>query len=204
MLSPLLFSFLLVAKISNVTLLHVGCHCCEEMIAYEKIGISSDHITWIDAQDDKVRACQNKNVSNVIHAVLHSHVSNQIFHCATNSESSSLKAFAHHKLAFPHVSIQFRKKVRTTTLDRVLFNRTVPNIWVLRVQGSELDVLLGSARSLRFADVILTKYDTTLYRNGATLNALTHFLLSHSFELYSNTLPQFGWGEALFVRHQYG
>jgi FkbM family methyltransferase len=85
---------------------------------------------------------------------------------------------------FPHeLSIQRETTVNAVTLDTWCEeNRIAPEILWMDVQGAELDVLSGAARSLHSVKAILTEVGISPYYHGHTLKPnIDAFLSVHGF-----------------------
>lgn len=92
-------------------------------------------------------------------------------------------------------------EVPTTTLDKIIQDKTKYNVLNIDVEGAELLVLRGAIELLNTIDaIILEAQDKLRFEGSCTRDQITAFLESKGFELkaYNDTGKQ--WGDCLYVK----
>lgn len=96
--------------------------------------------------------------------------------------SSSIFPFSEAgKEAFPGLRMSRTERLETTTLDQIFSDGTpVPNIWVVDVQGSEYEVLVGGEESLRDCQAIRIEVSAPpVYEGGKSMDTVREYLGKH-------------------------
>jgi len=129
------------------------------------------------------------------------------FNVASNrGESSSMLELGLHKKLRPDIkyvsSFTMQTKRIDTFLEREVENPRRFNCAVIDTQGADLKVLRGFGSYLdNFDSLYVEVSDQVLYEGGATIREIIGFLDDHGFALmHVESVPQFFWGNALFVR----
>jgi FkbM family methyltransferase len=94
--------------------------------------------------------------------------------------SSILKPTGHLK-QFPHITFDSKAIVEMDKLDNIKYDRSLYDFICLDVQGYELEVLKGAAKSLEHIKEILIDVHAGLYENGATIEEIDSLLVSLGF-----------------------
>ena len=92
-------------------------------------------------------------------------------------------------------------QVPTTTLDKLIVDKSKYNFINIDVEGAELLVLKGAVELLTYVDAIMLETQTRLRFDGScTQDELVAFLKLHNFVMdqYNDTGNQ--WGDALFLK----
>ncbi len=187
---------------SSKIILHCGAHLGEESTEYKRCG--AEEIFWVEAQPEKIVALKESFGSrNVFSGVLADESRVQVpFYVTSNSLSSSSRRINPNQW---QVVVDEVIQLQTITLDDVareiyLINRTLPDLLVLDLQGSEYEAILGGIFLLSKIDFIIVEFSTfELYDNQKTLNDIVSILNSKSFEMFYK-VENSGHGEAFFVR----
>lgn len=191
-------------SLGDVTgVLHVGAHTGEEADLYQRHGI--DKVTWIEA-DPTLKGKLEANVAQfpghrVIMSAVGSHPHRGQFHRTSNAgASSSLKPLAEHSEIWPDVLVDSVDDIQVTTLD-LLHNEhdfRGHNLWVLDVQGSEVDALRGASTSLAIADYVLCEFTGPMYQRGSYLSDIDAFMTD--FTAATVWVSDAGFGEVFYRR----
>ena len=92
-------------------------------------------------------------------------------------------------------------EVPTTTLDRIVDDKSKYNFLNMDVEGAELMVLRGAGEVLKHMDcIMLETQDKIRFEGSCTRQELVEFLDGHGFELkeYHDTGKE--WGDCLFLK----
>jgi FkbM family methyltransferase len=185
--------------------IHIGAHHGEEDQCYKKLGIqnkvfvepiSSNFFTMFDKlaeDDDKNVIYFNTALGNYIgHAEMWTS-SNQ------NESASVLKPKNHLQLH----NVQFGKKIKVpmTKLDNISLDRSLYNMINIDVQGYELEVFKGGAKTLEGIDYIMSEINRDeVYEDCAHIEELKEFLLPYGFELVESVWAGGQWGDGFFIK----
>jgi len=191
-------------------ILHIGAHNCEELEIYNKaLETNSQNIIWIEAILSKVIEAKQRNIPNVYNAVITDKDDDlHNFNIADNSDSSSIYNFKTHTLSYPKISYKEHLVVKTVTLDsffeRNNINPKLYNIWNLIIQGAELLALRGAAKSIEFADIIITKvFVEELYTGCSMISEMDTFMNAAGFLRIITEFKEHGWGEAVYMNQKF-
>jgi len=189
-------------KIKGV--IQVGAHHGQEYDYYVKCRI--EPIVFIEPLAEAFKILKEKfsNSTNVF-----------LFNCAcgdyetkakmyvdTNNKgmSSSLLKPKEHLVEYPTIPFDKEELVPVRRLDNLPIHRSLFNLLVMDVQGTELMVLLGAPETLEHIDYIYTEINTKeLYEGGVFLHELDAFL--NQFDrVETKEVPHKGWGDAIYIR----
>lgn len=191
-------------SISIKGVLHIGAHKCEELSMYNRIGIKSDQIDWIEANPELVQYNKERGI-HVHQAAVSDKEEDVSFHITNNGESSSLLDFGTHATSYDWCKVVKSINVRTQTLASVIENNNIPihqrNVWNLDIQGVELNALRSAGSYIDNADAIYSEVNTEeVYKNCGLLSEMDEFLKSKGFVRQITAMTDKGWGDALWVR----
>jgi len=122
-------------------------------------------------------------------------------------QSNSLLEPLTHLTAHPEVKFTGKQEVNVRRLDDMT-NDEVPrqfyNMLYMDVQGYELEVLRGAAKTLNGIEYIYTEVNRDeLYKGCGKIDELDAFLAPYGFvRVETEWAGNFGWGDALYVRRQ--
>ena len=194
---------------NNITVkgvLHIGAHECEELGFYNRLGLPSNNIVWIDAMHNKVAEARNRGIPNVYQSVITDKDNQDVkFNVSNNGQSSSILEFQTHAVEHPWVKYVSSTIEKTTTIDTFFSRHNLEsskyNFWNFDIQGAELLALKGASNSLQYADALyLEVNEDYLYKDCALIGEIDEFLKSKGFNRVYTTMTQHKWGDALYLR----
>lgn len=186
--------------------LHVGAHECEEMGIYNRLGVSSENIIWVDANKLQVDTMIQKGIPNVYHATISDKDDEDVtFHFTNNVQSSSILEFGTHLQEHPHVKFVASVLQKSITVDTFFKRNSLDaskyNMWNFDIQGAEMLALKGAQESLKYVNAIYMEVnEKELYKQGALLPDIDYFLEKNNFKRVVTYMTRHGWGDALYVR----
>ena len=191
-------------------IIHVGANVGQEFESYRSAGLQS--VLYIEPIPDVYTKLQ-KRISvdsrhRAINALCTEREGDEVdFHIASNGgQSSSIFQFGFHAERHPDVTYHAKLRLRTTTLDRIIFG--TPGIrpelldcLVLDVQGAEAIILLGGKRTLGLCQFVFAEVNEGgLYEGDVPYEKIIVDLLKeHGFLLKCLDINSDGWGNAFFV-----
>jgi hypothetical protein len=194
------------AGISPKGVLHVGAHECEELPFYQRLGIMTDHMVWIDAIQSKVQQSKDKGIPNVFQAVITDKDDAIVtFKVTNNVQSSSILEFGTHAAHHPWVHFVSQSEEKTVTLDTFFQRQQLDpsryDFWNFDIQGAEMLALKGATGALKYAKALYLEVNTEeVYKGCAKLEELDAFLMNLGFKRVVTDITPHGWGDALYVR----
>jgi len=185
--------------------IHVGGHLGEERKEYMANGWGD--VVWIEAQPslaEQLREITSGSGDRVIQAAIWDSSDQELsLHISTNSESTSLLDFGTHKQDHPEISFSEEIPIKTITLDALALPPTHDYL-ALDIQGAELRALKGFTNGLANIKWICTEFNSReVYKGCALIDELDEFLESQGFIRKITRVTPFGWGDALYVRHEH-
>lgn len=185
-------------------ILHVGAHKCEENPIYLK-HVSKDKIYWVEAIDNIVKENLIKNPElNIINECVSDKNGDSVeFKITNNTLSSSILELGEHKKMHPNVKVIKTITKKTKTLDTILEENQLENLFnllVLDLQGAEMLALKGLKNNINDFNFIYTEVnEKEIYKNCILLKDLDYYLYNLGFERrYLTTLNNYG--NALYIR----
>lgn len=168
------------------SIIHVGANAGQERFLYESLGLKVIWIEPISAVFETLRRNIRGFRNQIAIRALAADVSGRVvtFNVANNGgASSSMFLLAEHKKIWPDVHFVETIELETSTLDELIPQSEPIDALVLDTQGAELLVLQGARRILRDARFVKAEAaDFLSYYGGATLEQLTRFLSTMSYE----------------------
>ena len=184
---------------------HIGAHDCEEIFFYNRLGITNEHIVWIDAIPLKVNEATIRGIPNVYNSVITDKDDEEIiFNISNNVQSSSVLEFGTHSQEHPSVVYVDKLQLKSITIDTFFERNNIDaskyNFWNFDIQGAELMALKGSTQSIKYAKAIyLEVNEKELYKNCGLITEIDTFLFKYNFKRVLIKMTQFGWGDALYI-----
>lgn len=189
--------------------IHVGANTGQEMRSYRSAGLES--VIYIEPIPDVFRKLQRRIARDPRHRAINALCAERegdevTFYIASNGgQSSSIFEFGSHSELYPDVNYQSKLRLRTTTLDAIIFG--TPGIrpelldcLVIDVQGAEANVLLGGERTLSLCQFVFTEIsEGGLYKGDVPFEKIIELLKGHGFVLKCLDINRDGWGNAFFV-----
>jgi FkbM family methyltransferase len=194
-------------KITGI--LHIGAHECEELIDYNKEGISTEKTYWVEAMPNKVEFCRDRYGKGLhIYQAVIDECDNEkvIFNVTNNGQSSSLLEFGSHAINHPYVQVIGKMEMQTTRLDTLIEREHIPinslNFLNLDIQGVELRALKSMEKYLQYVDYIYSEVNTEeVYKNCNLLGEIDDFLRKFGFERVAlHIFQNCGWGDAFYIK----
>jgi FkbM family methyltransferase len=129
---------------------------------------------------------------------------------ANNGQSSSILKPALHLLQYPHIKFEDTVEVNITTLDNFMtsyysngFMGEAPkyNMINIDVQGYELEVFKGGAKTLENIDYIITEVNRdVVYHQCPFIDDLDLFLSKFGFKRVETDWAGNTWGDAFYIK----
>ncbi len=190
--------------------IHVGANRGEEFDSYRRAGLES--VVYIEPIPEIFAQLQRRISADRRHKAINALCADRDgddvdFHVASNGgHSSSIFEFGTHAARHPNVTYVSTLKLRTTTLDRIVFETPALDprpldCLVIDVQGAEAKVLAGGKRTLaqcRFLFIEVS--EGGLYKGDAPVEEIVAMLKVEGFDLKSLDIHYTGWGNAFFVK----
>jgi hypothetical protein len=192
-------------KINIKGCFHVGAHDCEELTIYNKFGIKSEDIVWVDALAFKVRQSIAKGIPNVYHALITDKDDEDIlFNVANNLQSSSILDFGTHSTEHPGVVFIDKIHMNSITIDTFFERNNLDaskyDFWNFDIQGAELLALKGATQSIKHAKVLYLEVNSKeLYKNCALIHEIDEYLAQFNFKRVLTNMTIHKWGDALYI-----
>ena len=188
-------------KISGV--LHIGAHHGEENKFYRDLGLKNriyfepgsknfvtlkKHIAGYHPKYQIALGNENKDVMLNLDA-------------DNNGMSNSILKPKLHLTKYPNIHFNNSEIVKMRRLDDLELDLTIFNLIVIDVQGYELEVFKGAAKTLGQIDYIVSEINKEeLYEGGTTIGQLLEFLTPYGFKLVEQLWTDQGWGDGLFIK----
>lgn len=190
--------------------IHVGANLGQEFYSYCRAGLES--AVYIEAIPEIFAELQKRISADPRHQAINALCTDREgddvdFHLASNEgQSSSILEFGTHAARHPSVKYVGTLKLRTTTLDRIVFD--TPSLdprpldcLVLDVQGAEAKVLAGGKRTLAQCRFVFAEVsEGGVYKGDAPVEEIITMLRAEGFHLKSLDIHRAGWGNAFFVK----
>lgn len=194
----------------NVTgVLHVGAHLGEEAPAYNAKGITN--VVWVEGNPDLIEQLSSLVThygQRVIQALVSDLEGDEVtFHITDDPQhtrmSSSILELELHKKHAPWVVEIEQRKLRTTTIDNLVFANEIRdcNFINLDIQGAELLALKGAESFLETCDYVYTEVNTNyLYKDCVLLPELDAWLGARGFTRVDTVMTPAEWGDAFYIK----
>jgi FkbM family methyltransferase len=198
-----------ILKDNNIFLkgvLHIGAHECEELKYYVSEGINPVKIDWIEANKNIAERMRSLGIPNIHCFAVDNEEGEAEFFVTNNGQSSSLLKFGTHEQSYPWCKVTEVHKVQKKRLDTFFkenpeINVSERNLWVLDIQGSELNALKSASDYINHVDAIYSEVNTQyVYQNCGLLQEMDNFLEEKGFKRVKTHMTDQGWGDALWVR----
>jgi hypothetical protein len=190
-------------KITGV--MHIGAHECEELHAYNKLGVANEDIIWIEAINEKVIQAKNRNIPNVYNAVITDKDDDDIiFNISNYIQASSVLELGFCSREHPNIvyinQIHLKSITINSFFERNNINENKYNLWNFDIQGAELMALKGATKYIKYAKAIFLEIcESELYAHQALLKDIDLYLSQYNFKRVITKFTPFTWGEALYI-----
>jgi hypothetical protein len=193
-------------------ILHIGAHFGEEYETYESNDIKNlIFFEPVPVTFEKLKEKLNGKAMLVNTALGNSEgkISMNV-ETANNGQSSSILKPALHLLQYPHIKFEDTVEVNITTLDNFMtsyysngFMGEAPkyNMINIDVQGYELEVFKGGAKTLENIDYIITEVNRdVVYHQCPFIDDLDLFLSKFGFKRVETDWAGNTWGDAFYIK----
>lgn len=187
--------------------IHVGAHYAEEQPVYDAIGSKST--LWIEANNELVQKIANQFNEridvNVIEAVISGRKGEAVFQIHNDTHTSSILDMDFIAESHPELEVVKKVVVETTSLDELFDDYRIDikqfNFLTLDIQGVEYEALLGFTEGLKHIDYVYVEVETkNLYVGGMNYDKIKKFMEQNGFELVTEHIRHWFWGDCLFAR----
>ncbi|MGH7072969.1 MAG: FkbM family methyltransferase [Stellaceae bacterium] len=190
--------------------IHVGAHIGQEFEDYRRDGLES--VVYVEPIPEVFEKLKERvSVDSRFHpiqALCTDRDGDEVdFHVSSNNGgSSSIFPLGSHAIYYPRVTYVSTLRLRTTTLDSLIFNTpgldpTPFDYLVMDVQGAEAKVLKGATRTLRQCRFVFAEVsEGGLYDGDVPFEGIMALLKEHGFRLKAIDLNKLDWGNAFFVK----
>ena len=195
-------------KLQISGILHIGAHECEELNDYNRVGLNNSNIYWIEAMQEKVDLCRNRDKGvNIYQAVIDEEDNKEItFNITNNGQSSSILEFGSHETSHPQVHIVSKKQMTTTRMDTLIERENMPieklNFVNLDIQGVELRALKSMEKYLSHVHYIYSEVNTEeVYKGCNLIGEIDAYLKGLGFVRVAQKIySEYGWGDAFYMK----
>jgi FkbM family methyltransferase len=190
--------------------IHVGANRGQEFESYRRAGLAS--VIYIEPIPDVFAKLRDTVSVDPRHRSINALCSDRSgeevdFNISSNEGlSSSIFELGSHSVEHPEVTFCSRLRLKTMTLDDIIFgtkgvNPKLLDCLVIDVQGAEIKVLAGAQRTLQMCNFIFTEVSQgDLYKGGANIDEVVALLRNSEFTLNSLDINRHGWGNAFFIK----
>lgn len=186
--------------------IHVGAHHGEEIPLYINNGIKNIVLFEpVERNFDIVAehaANYDANILGYQVALGSEHKTVDMYLSSNMCESSSILKPKEHLNLYPDITFNETETVEVKLLDD--YNFTKYNFLNMDVQGYELEVLKGAAKTLKYIDYVYCEVNRgEIYENNAYIEDIDKFLSQYSFErIETNWWQDHDWGDALYIKQE--
>ena len=185
---------------------HVGGHQGQEIPSYLLAGAKQiDVFEPLDFNLAVLRERWDHEPRVTIHPVaLGNRVGEvDIFVASNEGQSSSVLVPKDHLTQYPHITFQTSKTVPLARLDD--FRLSQVDFLAMDVQGYELEVLRGAAKTLEKTELVYCEVNQAeLYEGCAQVEQIDEFLAGYGLERVATDWVGRTWGDALYVKRTLG
>ena len=129
-----------------------------------------------------------------------SNYSSVMFIANNNGQSSSLLEPLGHLEEAPHVKFEQQLNVEVRRIDTLLDETNCPNIWVVDVQGLELEAIRGAGNLLKSCEALYIEVNRSeVYKGCTKVKELDNYLRPFGLRRAA-TRWWGGWGDAVYLR----
>lgn len=167
-------NILLSKKIIIDGCVNVGSCECEELLgAYNKMGVKTENILWVDDLPDKVFSATCREIPNV----------------ANNCSADTIE-----NPEIVYVDKIYQKSIMMDTFfERNNIDASKYNFWKLDIKGAELLALQGAMKSIKYVKALYIEV------NSAVITQLDAFLAPYNFKRYLTNMTIHKCGDALYI-----
>ena len=199
-----------VFNIPQTGVFHVGAHHGQEMERYKKLKLKN--VVMFEPSPKTFEILQenlkDEEVTLVNLGLASEDSELELYVESANlGQSNSLLKPMLHTSQYPDIKFESKEKVNLTSLDKWCEKneeKSIANIMSLDVQGYELEVLLGSQKTLKNIDIIICEVNRSeLYKDCAFVIEIDIFLRHHGFRRVATNWVGKTWGDAAYVKENF-
>lgn len=186
-------------------IIHIGAHYGEEIQEYVNNGIQNITVFEPLSKNFNILAERLQDVNADIQGyqtALGSKKGNATMYLSSNeAQSSSILKPKDHLEHHPDVSFEGTEEVEVDLLDN--FELREANFMNVDVQGYELEVFKGAAKTLKNIDYIYCEVNRgEMYEGNPMVEDLDEYLGTYDFERVETHWPTewYKWGDALYIK----
>jgi FkbM family methyltransferase len=186
-------------------IIHIGAHYGEEIQEYVNNGIQNITVFEPLSKNFNILAERLQDVNADIQGyqtALGSKKGNATMYLSSNeAQSSSILKPKDHLEHHPDVSFEGTEEVEVDLLDN--FELREANFMNVDVQGYELEVFKGAAKTLKNIDYIYCEVNRgEMYEGNPMVEDLDEYLGTYGFERVETHWPTewYKWGDALYIK----
>lgn len=190
-------------KVKPKSILHIGAHMAEEFDQYQRLQWGS--VVWIEAQRelaDKLTQQFSGTNHRVIHAAVWDVDNLELnLNVTNNSQSTSLLKLGTHVEDYPDIKVSKVEIVKTSRIDSMFNNESIPEFINIDIQGAEIQALKGFGELLHQVKYLYCEVNKReVYIGCAKVSAIDDYLESFGFErITTRWVPWKGWGDAFYI-----
>jgi len=199
------FSEVLKLNIPIKGVIHVGAHYGQEYNDYVHAGI--DNMMFFEPV---------RSTFEILKTKIPETESVKLFNVALGNETGEIIMFKEtrnagmsnsclepgtHLAHYPKIQFTDKEIVGIDKLDNIDFDSSLFNFINMDVQGFELEVLKGAARTLNYIDIVYTEINTEeVYKDCCLVEELDYYLKLYGFDRVLTASTGKGWGDALYLK----
>ena len=184
-------NILLSKKIIINGCVNVGSCECEELLdAYNKMGVKTENILWVDDLPDKVFSATSRGIPSVFNAVITAKDDEDVILNVANN--CSVDTIEHPEIVY--VDKIYQKSITMDTFFEINnIDASKYNFWKLDIKGAELLVLQGAMKSIKYVKALYVEV------NSSVITQLDAFLAPYNFKRYLTNMTIHKCGDALYI-----
>jgi FkbM family methyltransferase len=162
-------------------------------------------VIWVEAQRELAEKLSKKfNGTNqrVIHtAVWDTNDLELNLNITNNSQSTSLLELGTHREAYPDIKVSKTELVKTSRIDSLFDEETIPEFINIDIQGAEIQALKGFGELLHHVKYVYCEVNKKeVYVGCANVSEVDEYVKLFGFKrITTRWVPFKGWGDAFYV-----
>ena len=189
--------------VKPISVLHIGAHLAEESDQYQILNWGT--VIWIEAQKELAqRLSERFNGSNqrVIHTAVWDINNLELnLNITNNSQSTSLLELGTHREDYPDIKVSKTELVKTSRIDSLFDQESIPEFINLDIQGAEIQALKGFGELLHHVKYVYCEVNKKeVYVDCAKVFEIDEYLRLFGFKrITTRWVPLKGWGDAFYM-----
>ena len=167
-----------------------SCECEELLDAYNRMGVKTENILWVDALPDKVFSATSRGIPSVFNAVITAKDDEDVILNVANN--CSVDTIENPEIVY--VDKIYQKSITMDTFfERNNIDASKYNFWKLDIKGAELLALQGAMKSIKYVKALYVEV------NSSVITQLDAFLAPYNFKRYLTNMTIHKCGDALYI-----